>query len=67
MVSIFNPFKISDSILPSVNSADVTAWAMCLLEEEPRELYVEIRLEELVMHAADATRGCEPWNEEFLM
>jgi hypothetical protein len=52
-----------------VGSADVTAWAKNLPDNEPQELYVEIRLDDTVVQATGMVKRNEilSWNEELLL
>src|ERR1700691_1257566 len=59
--------KDSVMILPLVDSVDVTAWAESIPDNDPRQLHIEIRQEQMGVQAAEAVKrsGILTWNEEF--
>ena len=61
--------KDSVMILPLVDSVDVTAWAESIPDNDPRQLHIEIRQEQMGVQAAEAVKrsGILTWNEEFLL
>ena len=61
----FVRLKSSDTILPLVDSANVTVWTEFLPDNELRELCVEIRVDQAVVHVTKAVKRSETmaWNE----
>ena len=56
----------SDSILPPVDSADLTAWTK---HNKPGEFYAEIRMDEVVVQRTKAVRQSDVlfWDEKLPM
>jgi hypothetical protein len=54
--------------LSPVDNADVTAWAGSL-PDDARQLYVEIKLDQIAVHATKAVErnGIVSWDEKLLM
>jgi hypothetical protein len=55
--------------LDAVGSADLTAWDESLLDNEPQELFVKIKLDPMRVRVTEAVKRNKllSWNEEFVM
>ena len=58
--------KSSDTILPQVNSANVTVWTEFLPDDDLREFCVEIRVDQAVVHVTEAVKRGETMDWEEL-
>lgn len=61
----FVHLEMSDAILSLVESANVILWTELPPDSEPRELCVEVRVDQAVVHVTKAVKRSETmaWNE----
>jgi len=67
-VGTFRLFKVSDIILCLVGSADMNVWPEGIPDNDQREFYVEIGLDQTRLKATQAVKGGTlSWNEKFIL